>query len=91
MFHFSKENWLDIRYGEYIPDATRAAPKAAPVIMLSIIVENTVDNKPTMELGEISSEITSPQDISIRRQYAIYYKDIIYSSSPLMTLMVAVP
>lgn len=36
MFHFSKENWDAMRYGEYMPDATRAAPKAAPVTTVSI-------------------------------------------------------
>lgn len=35
MFHFSRVNCDAIRYGEYIPEATRAAPKATPEAMIS--------------------------------------------------------
>lgn len=37
MFHFCIVNCDAIRYGEYIPEATRAPPKAIPVAIISNI------------------------------------------------------
>lgn len=37
MFQFSNVNCDAIRYGEYMPEATRAAPKAIPETTVSII------------------------------------------------------
>lgn len=37
MFHFCRVNCEAMRYGEYMPEATRAAPKPSPVAMISNI------------------------------------------------------
>lgn len=37
MFHFCIVNCDAIRYGEYMPEATRAPPKATPVAIISNI------------------------------------------------------
>lgn len=42
MSQLLSENWADNRLGWYMPDATRLAPKAAPVTMVSMIKESTV-------------------------------------------------
>lgn len=37
MFHLCRVNCEAIRYGEYMPEATRAAPKPSPVAIISSI------------------------------------------------------
>lgn len=39
IFHRSKVNWEAIRYGWYMLEATRLAPNAAPVMIVSILSE----------------------------------------------------